>query len=55
MLGGQGGACVCGHDEINLERDQFGHESGEPLKLPFGRSVPSSDINLCFGTDRTEP
>jgi hypothetical protein len=23
-----------GHDDINLERNQFGRKSGEPLELP---------------------
>ena len=45
MLGGQGGGCAsCGHDDINLERSQFGRESGEPLELPLGISVFDHDV-----------
>ena len=28
-----------GQDDINLERNEFGRKSGEPLALPFGISV----------------
>ena len=33
-----------GHDGINLERNQFGRKSGEPLGLPLGRSVFDHDV-----------
>ena len=45
MLGGQGGGgASCGHDDINLERNQFGRKSREPLELPLGISVVDHDI-----------
>jgi hypothetical protein len=43
-LDGQGGGCSWGHDDINLERNQFGRESGEPLELPLGISVFDHDV-----------
>ena len=43
MLGGQGGGCASGHDDINLERNQFGRKSGEPLELPLSISVFNHD------------
>ena len=36
--------CASGHDDINLERSQFGRESGEPLELPLGISVFDHDV-----------
>ena len=36
--------CAWGHDDINLERNQFGRESGEPLELPLGISVFDHDV-----------
>ena len=26
--------CASGHDDINLERNQFGRKTGKPLELP---------------------
>ena len=45
LFGGQALGCACGgqHD-INLERNQFGRESGEPLGLPLGISVLNHDV-----------
>jgi hypothetical protein len=43
LLGGQGGECVCGHDDINLERNQFGRKSGEP-------SMTSQPVALLLAT-----
>src|SRR5438034_7809906 len=40
MLGGQGGGRAPSHDEIDLERDQF----GKPLDLAVGRSVFDHDV-----------
>jgi hypothetical protein len=37
-------ASCFGHDDINLERNQFGRESGEPLDLPFGISVFDHEV-----------
>jgi hypothetical protein len=53
-LGGQGGACVCGHDDINLERNKFGRESGELLELPLGRSVFNHDVATLDVTKVTQ-
>ena len=39
-----GRGCACGHDDINLERNQFGRESGEPLDLPLGISVFNHEV-----------
>jgi Protein of unknown function (DUF541) len=45
LLGGQGGGCACGgHDDIDLERNQFGRKSGEPLGLPLGISVFDHEV-----------
>jgi hypothetical protein len=45
LLGGQGGGCASsGHDDINLERHQFGRKSGESLDLPLGISVFDHDV-----------
>ena len=45
LLGGQGAErALGGHDDINLERNQFGRKSGEPLELPLGRSVFDHDV-----------
>jgi hypothetical protein len=44
LLGGECGGCACSHDDINLERNQFGRESGEPLDLPLGISVFDHDV-----------
>jgi hypothetical protein len=44
LLDGQGGDCGGGHDDVNLERNQLGRESGEPLELPFGRSVFDHEV-----------
>ncbi len=39
MLDSHRGSCAWGHDDINLERNQFGRKNGEPLELPLGGSV----------------
>jgi hypothetical protein len=43
-----------GHDDINLERDQFGRESGEPLGLPLGISVFDHDVAALDVTEVTQ-
>jgi len=43
-FGGQGLGRASGHYDINLERDQFGRESGEPLELPLGISVFDHEV-----------
>ena len=55
MLGGQGGKCAAGgHDDINLEGNQFGRKSGEPLGLPLGRSDFKRDVSALDVTEVTE-
>ena len=54
MLGGQGGGCAWGHDDINLERDQFGRESGEPLGLPLGIPVFDHEVAALDVTEVTQ-
>jgi hypothetical protein len=44
LLGGQGLGCASGHEDINLERNQFGRESGEPRRLPPGISEFNHDV-----------
>jgi hypothetical protein len=44
LLGGQSGDCVWGQDDINLERNQFGRKSGEPIEFPLGISVVDHDV-----------
>ena len=54
MFGGQGGECDWGHDDINLERNQFGRESGEPVELPLGISVFNYEIATLDVTEVTQ-
>ena len=54
MLGGQGLGCASGHDDINLERNQFGRASGEPLELPLGISVFNHDVAALDVTEVTQ-
>ena len=54
MLGGQGAGCAWGHDDINLERNQFGRESREPLDLPLGISVFDHDVAALDVTEVTQ-
>ncbi len=55
LLGGQGAECApCGHNDINLERNQFGRESGEPLGLPLGISVFDHEVTALDVTEVTQ-
>ena len=45
LLGGQGMGRASSHDDINLERNQFGRKSGEPLEFPLGRSIFDHDVS----------
>jgi hypothetical protein len=54
LLGGQSVGCAWGHDDINLERNQFGRESGEPLELPLGIPVFDHDIAALDVTEVTQ-
>src|SRR4029434_3874318 len=49
LLGGHGGGCGSRHDDINLERNQFGRGSGAPLRLllvlsGFDHDVATLDV-----------
>ena len=46
--------CLGGHDDINLERNQFGRKSGEPLGLPLGISVFDHDVATLDVTEVTQ-
>jgi hypothetical protein len=54
LFGGQGMGCAWGHDDINLERNQFGRESGEPLGLPLGISEFDHDVAALDVTEVTQ-
>jgi hypothetical protein len=54
LLGGQGGGGASGHDDINLERNQFGGKSGEPLELPLGISVFDHEVAALDVTKVTQ-
>ena len=43
-----------GHDDINLERNQFGRKSGELLGLPLGRSVFDHEVATLYVTEVTQ-
>jgi hypothetical protein len=44
LLGGQGGLCICSENDIDLERNQLGRESREPLQPPLGRSILDHEV-----------
>ena len=54
MPGGEGVECASGHDDINLERYEFGHASGEPLALPLVNSVFDHDVAALDVTEITQ-
>jgi hypothetical protein len=54
LRGGQSGDCVWSHDDINLERNQFGRKSGEPLELPLGISVFDHEVATLDVTEVTQ-
>jgi hypothetical protein len=55
LLGGQGGGgASSGHDDVNLERNQLGRKSREPLELPLGISVFDHDIAALDVTEGTQ-
>jgi hypothetical protein len=43
-----------GQDDINLERNQFGRKSGEPLGLPLGISVFDHEVAALDVTEITQ-
>src|SRR5712691_12584158 len=55
LLGGQSGGFASGRDDdINLERNQFGRKSGEPLELPLGISVFDHEVAALDVTEVTQ-
>jgi hypothetical protein len=54
LLGGQGLGCASGQADVNLERDQFGRKSGEPLGLPLGTSEFNHDVAALDVTEVTQ-
>ncbi len=54
LLGGQGLGCASGQDDINLERNQFGRKSGEPLEPPLGIAVFDHDVATLDVTELTQ-
>ena len=50
----RGMGCACGHDDINLEANQFGRKSGEPLELPLGISVFDHHVAALDVTEVTQ-
>jgi hypothetical protein len=56
VLGSQGRLCASsGHDDINLERNQFGRKRGEALRLPLGIAVFDHDMATLDVTEVTQP
>jgi hypothetical protein len=51
LLGGQSGGCDWGHDNIDLERNQFGRKSGVPIELPLGKSVFDHEVTALDVTE----
>src|SRR5262245_7422979 len=54
LFGGQDLSCVWGHDDMNLERNQFGRKSGEPVELPLGISVFNYEVAILDVTEVTQ-
>src|SRR5438477_6487725 len=54
LLGSHGGECGWGQDDIDLEGNEFGRESGEPLELPLGISVFDQDVAALDVTELTQ-
>src|SRR5262245_21435166 len=54
LFGGQSGACDWGQDDINLERNQFGRKSGEPVELPLGISEFDHEVAALDVTEVTQ-
>src|SRR5262249_34064204 len=42
------------HDDINLERNQFGRKSGEPVELPLSISVFNYEVATLDVTELTQ-
>jgi hypothetical protein len=58
LLGGMGLDRARNHDDVNLKRNQFCRQDGEPLQLPLGMSVFHHNIATFdvaeFTQSRTE-
>src|SRR5262249_30264479 len=54
LFGGQSSDYDWGHDDINLERNQFGRKSGEPVELPLGISVFNYEVATLDVTEVTQ-
>ena len=55
MLGRERVESACGgHDDINLERNQFGRKRGEPFELPLGGSVFDHEVAALDVTKVTQ-
>jgi hypothetical protein len=44
LLGGEGKGRGRGHDDIDLERNQFGRQGGKPVELSLGIAVLNDDV-----------
>ena len=53
-LGRQRRECAWSHDHVDLERNEFGRKSREPLELPLGRSVFNLDVAALDVTEVTK-
>ena len=54
LLGGQRGGRVCDDDNVNLERNQFGRKSGNPVVLFLCISVFDDDVAAFEVTEVTQ-
>jgi hypothetical protein len=45
---------IGGHDDINLERNQFGRKSGEPVELPLGIAEFDHEVAALDVTEVTQ-
>jgi hypothetical protein len=54
LLGGEGGLCVRGHDDIDVQRNQLAYERREPLELPLGGSEFDDDRLALDVTEVTQ-
>ena len=54
LLGRQGSDCASGHDDIDLERNQFGRKGGEALGLSLGITIFDHDVAALDVTEVTQ-
>jgi len=56
LLGGVGAECTApGHDDIDVERDQLGRESGEPFGFPLSISIFDHEVADHGGCSPANP